>query len=85
MAAVFFEENPAWKAKADNLRHKLAVASNACHDWLITHPYSDKDEDGTRRAPMHLRKALMNAEDAIEAHRESERRRYHAASKQGSV
>ncbi|MEW8423755.1 MAG: hypothetical protein AB2723_17510 [Candidatus Thiodiazotropha sp.] len=69
----YFQENKEWADEKRRLEQAVIVASNACHDWLIEHDNGDGIEAD---CPPSLSYPLMDAEEALEAHKEKERLRY---------
>ena len=74
MCEGFYQDNPAFVTAKAQIHERIATASNACHDWLISNP-------GASQAPEELRVALYDAEDDWQALRRKELARYLAACK----
>lgn len=71
----FYDNNPKWKAKADELKAEVAYWHNQCHDAAV---------DGSP-VPDALAGALRVAEKNLAAHRRAESDRYFAACKAGEA
>lgn len=71
----FYDDNPKWKGKADELRAEVAYWSNQCHDIAVT----------GETVPDSLHGALKVAENNLDDHKEAESRRYFKACKEGKV
>lgn len=69
MRKGFYDDNPAFVAAKAQIQDRITVASNACHDWLISNP-------GATQAPKELRMALCDAEKDWETLRRKELARY---------